>query len=318
MRAQSDGYQAHEINELQLFVAGRLEFNFLLRPLSDVWELEAENAVVLHDTSALVHFYAADVENLRSARVQLTPPQPSSTQPTLSYVVDSTSMENLPLAGRDIYTTLVMQPGVTADNATARGLGVAINGQRPSSSNFLLDGVENNNYLITGPLSAISPEGMQEYRVSVNNFSAEYGNTVGFVANAITRSGGGDHHGLVYGYLGNDTFDANDFQRNRLGLGRTPRTELHAGFRVGGPILRSKLFYSGAFERFHSRSRLGQDLTKVTSPENELFTVCVPAPLDKFGPSRALPRTPWGCGYWNVSRLPRLPRREARAPIWTI
>ena len=245
-------------------MAGRLEFNFSLRTLSDVWELETENAVVLNDTSALVHFYAADVENLRSARVRLAPPEPSSTQPTLSYVIDSNAMENLPLAGRDLYASLVMQPGVTADNATARGLGVSINGQRPSSSDFLLDGVENNNYLITGPPSAIAPEGMQEYRVSTNNFSAEYGGTGGFLANAVTRSGGNTHHGLVYGYLGNDTFDANDFQRNRLGLERTPRTEIHAGFRVGGPILRRKLFYSGALQRFTSRSRLGKTLEQLT------------------------------------------------------
>ena len=85
---------------------------------------------------------------------------------------------------------LVTQPGVTSDAATGRGLGLAVNGQRPSASNFLLDGVENNNYLITGPLITVAPEAIQEYRVSTNNFSAEYGRTSGFVANAITRSGG--------------------------------------------------------------------------------------------------------------------------------
>ncbi len=59
---------------------------------------------------------------------------------------------------------LVTQPGVTSDAGTARGLGLSINGTRPTSSNFMLDGVENNNYLITGPLTPIAPEAMQEYR----------------------------------------------------------------------------------------------------------------------------------------------------------
>ena len=64
------------------------------------------------------------------------------------------------------------QAGVTADTTTARGLGLSINGQRPSASNFMLDGLENNNYLVTGPLSALAPEAVQEYRVSVSSFSS--------------------------------------------------------------------------------------------------------------------------------------------------
>ena len=46
-------------------------------------------------------------------------------------------------------------------------------------SNYLLDGLQNNNYLITGPLSIVPPEAIQEYRISTNNFSAEYGGTSG-------------------------------------------------------------------------------------------------------------------------------------------
>ena len=52
----------------------------------------------------------------------------------------------------------------------------------------MLDGLENNNYLVTGPLTPIPPEALQEYRVSTNNFSAEYGRTAGFLANAVTKS----------------------------------------------------------------------------------------------------------------------------------
>ena len=85
----------------------------------------------------------------------------------------------MPLAGRDVYNMLVTQPGVTSDAATARGLGLSANGQRPSASNFMLDGLENNNYLITGPLVTVAPEQIEEYRISTNNFSAEYGRTSG-------------------------------------------------------------------------------------------------------------------------------------------
>ena len=119
----------------------------------------------------------------------------------VSSVIDANQIEQLPLAGRDVYTMLIALPGVTADAGTSRGLGDSINGQRPSSSNYLLDGLENNNYLITGPLTAESPEMVQEYRVSTNNYSAEYGRTSGFVANAVSRGGSNQFHGIGYWYL---------------------------------------------------------------------------------------------------------------------
>ena len=146
-----------------------------------------------------------------------------------------------------------MQAGVTSDASTARGLGLSINGQRPSSSNFLLDGLENNNYLITGPLSRIAPEAIQEYRISTSNFSAEYGRTSGFLANAVTRSGGSRWHCLGYFYVKNEALNANDFQRNLKGLGRSPERESQPGFSIGGPIRRGSLFASGSFEYLRNR-----------------------------------------------------------------
>src|SRR5262249_11380380 len=142
--------------------------------------------------------------------------------------------------------------GVTSDAATARGLGLSINGQRPSSSNYLLDGLENNNYLSTGPLTTVAPEAIQEYRVSTNNFSAEYGRTAGFVANAVTRSGGDAFHGIGYVFLKNDVLNSNGFQENLSGIRRTPDKEIQPGFVVGGPILTRRLFFSTSYEYFHS------------------------------------------------------------------
>src|SRR5207302_470491 len=142
---------------------------------------------------------------------------------------------------------------VAADTGTARGLGLAINGQRPSSSNFMLDGLENNNYLVTGPLSPVAPEAIEEYRVSTNNFSAEYGRTSGFVANAVTRSGGNQFHGIGYFYLNNDVLNANGFQANLQGLPRNPDKQNQIGFQVGGPILKDRLFFSGSFDHLRSR-----------------------------------------------------------------
>ncbi|HTB19319.1 MAG TPA: TonB-dependent receptor plug domain-containing protein, partial [Bryobacteraceae bacterium] len=171
----------------------------------------------------------------------------------MSEVVDSAEINNLPLAGRDVYALLVTQPGVTSDSATGRGLGLSVNGQRPSSSNYLLDGLENNNYLITGPLVTVAPEAIQEYRISTNNFSAEYGRTSGFLANAITRTGGEQFHGVGYFYLENEALNANAFQQNLIGAPRSIDKEDQPGFFVGGPVLKDRLFFSSAYEYFRSR-----------------------------------------------------------------
>ena len=95
------------------------------------------------------------------------------------------------MLGRDVYSLLVVLPAVTSDTASGRGINVSVAGQRPSSSNFLLDGVESNNYLVTGPLRGADPEAIQEYRISTNNYSAEYGRTGSFIANAVTHTWNG-------------------------------------------------------------------------------------------------------------------------------
>ena len=108
--------------------------------------------------------------------------------------MDPRRLRELPLAGRDVYSLLLTQPSVASDAGTSRGLGLSVNGQRASSSNFLLDGVENNDTLTTGPATGPVPEFMQEYRVSTNNFSSEFGRTSGYAAYAVTRAAGNSWH----------------------------------------------------------------------------------------------------------------------------
>jgi hypothetical protein len=156
----SPEYQPQEIYGLELYVAARLEVNFALRKVKDVWKDGIQQGLYKDSTTAILHYYASDEAELRSAYIQLVPYVESPLGATVSYVVDPSSIANHPLNGRDIYTALVLQPGVTADTGTARGLGVSVNGQRPTASNYMLDGVDNNNALVTGPLTPLAPEMM--------------------------------------------------------------------------------------------------------------------------------------------------------------
>ena len=258
-------YQPREAFELDLDVAGRMQLDIPLRRLADTYNQQGLADSYLPNTDAIVHIYTADLASIASEPLSPLMGSSGTLLSTLSYVVDPQQVSNLPLAGRDIYTMLVTLPGVTADNATARGLGLSADGQRSYSANYLLDGVGNNDRLLSGPLTVIAPEAIEEYRVSTNNFSAEYGGTTGLVANAVTRAGTNTWHGVLYSYLNNTVLDANSFQhivglsdstgeRGDQALPRQPETELHTGFWIGGPLVRNRLFVSAAFELFRSRS----------------------------------------------------------------
>lgn len=254
IRVEAAEFQAQEVHRLRLFVAGTLDLEFRLRPLRDVWEQRERGNVFLPGNSVAV-FVGPDVDLSRTASVDVDAGRNGVLESTMSQVVPPVVIREVPLAGRDVYALLALQPGVTSDAATSRGLGLSVNGQRPSSTNYLLDGLENNNYLLTGPLIIAAPEGVQEYRLSTNNFSAEYGRTSGVVANAITRGGGAAWHGLVYANWKNQALNANEFQRNRLGSPRVDAKEFQPGFFAGGPLSGKNLFGSVSVDRIRFRGR---------------------------------------------------------------
>ena len=259
IRVSGDKYQPQELQQLELPVAGRIQLDFPIRPLSYVWESGQYRSVFLPGAKTIVTLYGPDVDPSRSGTFEALKGQRGTLDTSASYVIDPTEIANLPLLGRDVYAMLVSLPTVGADSGTGRGLGVSVAGQRPSSSNYLLDGVENDNYLITGPLVTTSPESVQEYRISTNNYSAEYGRTAGFVANAVTRAGSAQYHGIGYEYLKNTALDAADFQDNLIGAGRIPDRENDFGYQVGGPVipkgsLRSRLFFSSSLDYLISHS----------------------------------------------------------------
>ena len=263
VRAEAKGYQALQVEQLELAVAATLTLPFRLRPLADVFEQNQYRSVFFANNS-VVPFYGPDVDTSRTGSFEPPMSTRGMLETSVSYVIDPQQIADLPLAGRDVYALLVTLPAVTTDTSTARGLGFSVNGQRPSASNFLLDGLENNNYLITGPAVTVPPEAVQEYRISTNNYSAEYGRTAGFLANVVTRTGGKQWHGLAYLNFANEALDANQFQRNLNGLARSPDKQWEPGFSGGGPTGVANLFVSGTIE--YQRFRGGGDPEDLTLP----------------------------------------------------
>ncbi len=268
-------YQSQQARALVLPVSARVELNFRLRPLYDVFEAGQFRSWVVPGSQQAIGFYGPDVDTSRTAVFNANRGQATPLETSLSDVISKQLIDNLPLVGRDVYTMLLLEPGVASDTATARGLGFSVSGQRPSSSNYLLDGVENNNLLVTGPLSAVTPEFLEEYRISTANFSAEYGRTTGFLANAITVSGSNQFHGRAFFYARNDRFNANGFQENAQGLARQPFTELQPGFVLGGAPVKNRIFLAGGFVELHAHGN--GDPQQVALPTPSFIATTNPA-----------------------------------------
>jgi hypothetical protein len=265
VQAARDPYQPKEFFGQVVGVAARLDIDFALRPATV--QGSGANRLAVLDKGRYVHVFGADLRVRYAEPVELVRGTAVSMQPSISYVISARELQQLPLAGRDVYTTIAFQPGIVADVATGRGIGASLTGRRPTASNFLLDGIENNNYLITGPLTIIPPEAVQEYRVSTGNFSAEYGRTSGYIANVVTRAGSARWHGLAWVYGRNEALNANDFQRNLSGQPRQPVRETQTGISAGGRAPRNVfLGLSGEYLRFRNREpQLDLKLPVVTS-----------------------------------------------------
>src|SRR6202022_4477924 len=168
---------------------------------------------------------------------------------SISAVVNSTTVRELPLNGRSWTDLASLQPGVDAIQTQAsftsgadrgnRGFGaqLSISGARPQQNNYRLDGVSLNDYANGGPGSVmggnLGVDAIQEFSVLTTNYSAEYGKTSGGVVNAITRTGTNNFHGSVYEFFRNSSLDA----RNFFDVSKIPPFKQNQfGVAAGGPI----------------------------------------------------------------------------------
>ncbi len=142
-----------------------------------------------------------------------------------------------------------MGAGVASSGGVGQGTGPAVGGQRPENNTFYLDGVSNNNYLGTGPLSAVSNDAIAEMSLLQNQFSPEFGGASGGVFNAIVKSGTNRIHGSLYEYFQNRNLNAVDASNWTAGQTTLPRYDNNRlGATIGGPIVKNKFFYFGNFE----------------------------------------------------------------------
>src|SRR5579875_1150169 len=245
-----------------------------------------------------------------SSLVQVTGAAPMVQLATssISAVVNSTTVRQLPLNGRSWSDLAKLQPGVNAivtqpsfsagPDRGSKGFGaqVAISGQRPVENNYRLDGISLNDYGNGGPGSVLGGnlgvDAIQEFSVITTNYSAEYGRTAGGVVNAITKSGTNQFHGDAYEFLRNDAFDAANFFDNFSNTQKLAFQQNQFGASLGGPISKNHTFFFADYEGL----RQNQGITTVLPVPSLALRSGVLCSIPQPGPS--------GCSTTRISGSP--------------
>jgi len=225
IRVEFKGFQPAETKDIKLQVDEQRELDFTLSLATQSSSVEVVANAVAVETS----------------------------NPSLGQVITAQQVAQLPLNGRDFVQLATLTPGTTQETSggsfftsnasseiAARGpFSLSVGGSRANSTDWLVDGVDNNELTSGGISILFSIDSIQEFKVLTFNYSAEYGTRAGPAVLLTTKSGGNDFHGTLYEFLRNTDFDAKSFFATS-----TEKFNLNQyGGGIGGPIRKNKTFF---------------------------------------------------------------------------
>jgi hypothetical protein len=225
LRVEFQGFRAAETKDLRLQVDEARELDFSLSPSSVATQVEVSADAVAVETA----------------------------NPSLGQVITAQQVAQLPLNGRDFVQLATLTPGATAESnpnsfftqgadseVAARGsFSLSVGGSRPNSTDWILDGVDNNELTAGGIGTFSSIDDIEEFKVLTYNYSAQYGTRAGPTVLVTTKSGSNDFHGSLFEFLRNTSLDAKSFFATS-----TEKFNLNQyGGSIGGPIRKNKTFF---------------------------------------------------------------------------
>ncbi len=210
----------------------------------------------------------------QTVSVEAQAAQVETENPTIGGTVTGALVQEMPLNGRDPMSLLQTQPGVSG--GVGGGTGASIAGGRNDNVSFLLDGGANNVVRSSALNFDPNPDSIAEFRVLMNNYTAEYGRSGGGIVSVATKSGTDQLHGSMFEYLRNTDFNANNFFLNATGQPRAVLQRNQYGGTIGGPVVLPKLF-NGKDKLFFFFSYQGQQ--QVQTSVGSVTSVFTPAEL---------------------------------------
>src|SRR6266478_2889793 len=215
----------------------------------------------------------------------------------VSATVDSTTIRELPLNGRDWTSLATLEPGVAkipnqvttafSANKGNRGFGNQLtdSGHRPNENSYRVNGIIVNDYANAAPGGAtglnLGVDGVQEFSVVTTGYTAEYGRTSGAILNAITKSGANQFHGDGFFFDRDKIFDARNY-KDPVGV-IPPFRRIQFGGSAGGAIVKDKSFLYGTYEGVRQNRPVSQ-LIHVPTDAQRAAAVPAVAPYLKLWP----------------------------------
>jgi hypothetical protein len=161
----------------------------------------------------------------------------------------SEELKNLPTSSsaNGVLNLSLLVPGVATGGGLGVGTGPSVGGLRPENNNYTIEGIDNNNKGVTGPLVTVPNDAVGEFTAIVNQFSPDFGHSAGGQFNTTVKSGTNHIHGLAYEYFQNRNLNA----ENAVAGGKQPNPRYdnnRFGGEAGGPLVKDKLFWFGNYE----------------------------------------------------------------------
>lgn len=191
----------------------------------------------LGEASAVVNVSGEDLQIVETGRT------------TVANTIGQDRIENLPINERSATGFALTLSTVGRDNGRPIGpaptSGLNIGGQRGRSTQVNVDGADFTDNSINAARSTVSQEAVQEYQVSTNSYTAEFGRATGGIVNVVTKRGTNDFTGNVFGFIRDKSIQA----RNPFAPFKSAYTRTQYGGTIGGPIVEDRTFFFASFER---------------------------------------------------------------------
>jgi hypothetical protein len=172
---------------------------------------------------------------------------------SVSFNITPTQVRDLPLNGRDFANLAVLSPGakpVDSYDPTKNRISIfGVNGSSGRNVNVTVNGIDNKDNTVGGPVMQLPLEGIQEFAISTQRFSAANGRTEGAAVNVVMKRGENDFHGSAFFLERNERLNANDYFSKQSDQPKSPFSRQQFGGSVGGPIRQNKDFFFFALER---------------------------------------------------------------------
>jgi len=249
LRVQGKGFASISQGNVSLLVGQTITLNFTMKPgaTSEVVEVTGETPLI----------------------------ETSSSQ--IGGTVSPSEVKNLPLIDRNFAGLMTLIPGVRPaeafDPTKTRSGNVSIDGSDGRAVDYNVDGGDDKDNVIGGLVQNFTMEGIQEFNVITNRYTAESGHTAGAVVNVVTKSGTNTFHGSAFGQFQTSSLFATDYFSKLTcegeGISDVSRCKpkyhrQHFGGSIGGPIKKDKLFFFGAFENKREPGSLAMSPFAVT------------------------------------------------------